>query len=177
MLLSDNSASLGDGNILLNLLKVIFVLAILIVLIIMLIRFLGRRNHSLSSFHSMRTIGAMGIGPNKSLQVIEIGNSIYLIGVGENISLLDKITDPIEVALILSAFENSNANQNNILLPLITKIKSKLRGEVPSEEIDLSETSSFYEVLQTKLRSAPERKEKIEELLSKEITKDESRDL
>ncbi|KGE17516.1 flagellar protein [Paenibacillus wynnii] len=168
---------MGQGSNLLNLLNVILVLAVIIILIVLLIRFLGRRNQSLTSVRSMRTLGAMGLGPNKSMQVIEIGNSLYLIGVGESISLLDKITDPVEVALIISSFEDSSSNQKNFLVPLISKITNKLRGEVPSEEIDLSDTSTFYEVLQSKLRSAPERKEKIEELLSKDFTKDESRKL
>ena len=175
--MSGNSGSIGQGSNLLNLLNVILVLAVIIILIVLLIRFLGRRNQSLTSVRSMRTLGAMGLGPNKSMQVIEIGNSLYLIGVGESISLLDKITDPVEVALIISSFEDSSSNQKNFLVPLIIKITNKLRGEVPSEEIDLSDTSSFYEVLQSKLRSAPERKEKIEELLSKDFTKDESRKL
>lgn len=175
--MSSNSGSLGPENNLLNLLNVIFVLAVIIILIVLLIRFLGRRNQSWTSVRTIRTLGAMGLGPNKSMQVIEIGSSLYLIGVGDTISLLDKITDPVEVALITSSFEDSSSSQKNFLMPLITKIKNKLRGDVQPEEIDLSETSSFYEVLQSKLRSAPERKEKIEELLSNDITKDESREL
>lgn len=100
-----------------------------------------------------------------------------MIGVGENISMLDKITDPAEVALIISTFEEESSGQNNFLVPLISKIKAKVRGEVPSQEIELSETSSFYETLQSKLALAPERNEKMEELLRDDALKDESRDL
>ncbi|WP_340003850.1 flagellar biosynthetic protein FliO [Paenibacillus sp. FSL K6-0276] len=174
-----NPEPLGSNNTLLNLLNVIIVLAVIIVLIVLLIRFLGRRNQTFMSGRSIRTLGAVGLGPNKSMQVIELGSSLYLIGIGENISILDKVTDPDEVALIIAAFEDQSSNQNNFLTPLIAKVKVKvkLRGEVPSEEIELSETSSFYETLQSKLRSAPERKEKMEELLRDDATKDESRNL
>lgn len=168
---------LGSNNTLLNLLNVIIVLAVIVVLIVLLIRFLGRRNQSLMSGRSIRTLGAMGLGPNKSVQIIELGSSLYMIGVGENISILDKVTDPDEVALIINAFEDQSSSQNNFLAPLISKIRGKLRGEVPSQEIDLSETSSFYETLQSKLAQAPERKEKMEELLRDDIAKDELRDL
>ncbi|ULO09712.1 flagellar biosynthetic protein FliO [Paenibacillus sp. 19GGS1-52] len=177
MSLSTNSVPLGGDNALLSLFKVIFVLAVIVVLIVLLIRFLGRRNQTFMSSRSIRTLGAVGLGPNKSMQVIEIGSSLYLIGVGENISILDKVIDPTEVALIISAFENPSSGQNNILAPLIAKIKGKLRGEIPSQEIELSETSSFYETLQSKLRTAPERKEKLEELLRDDASKVESRDL
>lgn len=173
----DSSVPLGSSNTLLNLLNVIIVLAVIIVLIVLLNRFLGRRNRTLMSGRSIRTLGAVGLGPNKSMQVIELGSSLYLIGIGENISILDKITDPDEVALIISAFEDESSNQINFLTPLIAKVKVKLRGEVPSQEIELSESSSFYETLQAKLRSAPDRKEKMEELLRDDATKDESRKL
>lgn len=168
---------LGSNNTLLNLLNVIIVLALIIVLIVLLIRFLGRRNQSLMSGRSIRTLGAMGLGPNKSIQVIELGSSLYLIGVGEDISILDKVTDPVEVALIIEAFEDQSSNQSNFLTPLISKARAKLRGEVPSQEIELSETSSFYETLQSKLAQAPERKEKMDELLRDDNAKDESREL
>jgi flagellar protein FliO/FliZ len=173
-----NSGTLGDGsNALLNLLKVVFVLAVIVILIVLLIRFLGRRNQTMMSGRSIRTLGAMGLGPNKSIQIIELGGSLYLIGVGENISMMDKITDPAEVALIISAFEDQTSGTDNFITPLIAKIKSKLRGEVPSQEIELTETSSFYETLQSKLALAPERKEKLEELLRDDDLKNESRDL
>ncbi|WP_379126549.1 flagellar biosynthetic protein FliO [Paenibacillus sp. sgz500958] len=173
----NDPGTLGNSSPLLSLLNVILVLAVIIVLIVLLIRFLGRRNQMLTGVRSMRTLGAMGLGPNKSMQIVEIGNSLYLIGVGEDISLLDKITDPVEVAMVIAAFEDPSTGQSNPLLPLISKLKSKLRGEVESQEIDLNETSTFYETLQSKLRSNPERKEKLDELLSDDINKNESRDL
>ncbi|WP_246552765.1 flagellar biosynthetic protein FliO [Paenibacillus tritici] len=157
--------------------RVVFFLAVIIILIVLLIRFLGRRNQTLMSGRSIRTLGALGLGPNKSIQIIELGGSLYLIGVGDNISMMDKITDPAEVALIISAFEDQNAGTGNIITPLIAKIKSKLRGEIPSQEIELSETSSFYETLQSKLALAPERKEKLEELLRDDDLKKESGDV
>ncbi|MNN91560.1 hypothetical protein D3C81_2096890 [compost metagenome] len=91
--------------------------------------------------------------------------------------MMDKITDPAEVALIISAFEDQSAGQSNFLAPFLAKIRAKFRGEVPSQEIELNETSSFYETLQSKLALAPERKEKMEELLRDDVLKDESRDL
>lgn len=126
--MSVNSEPLGSNNTLLNLLNVIIVLAVIIVLIVLLIRFLGRRNQTFMSGRSIRTLGAVGLGPNKSMQVIELGSSLYLIGIGENISILDKVTDPDEVALIIAAFEDQSSNQNNFLAPLIAKVKVKLRG-------------------------------------------------
>ncbi|MDT3424527.1 flagellar protein FliO/FliZ [Paenibacillus forsythiae] len=175
--MSGNTELLSTDNNLLNLLKVIFVLAVIIVIIILLIRFMGSRNHAWMKGRSMRTLGAVGLGPNKSMQVIEIGGSLYLIGVGENVTILDKITDPEEVALIVSAFEEQSVPGGNFFIPLITKVRERLRGEVPSQEIDLNETSSFYEMLQSRLRSAPNRETKMEELPGSEDQKGRQGDI
>ena len=66
---------------------------------------------------SIRTLGAVGMGPNKSLQLVEIG-AIYVIGVGEDVRLVDKISDPAEVALIQVAFEQDSGIHNGALPPL-----------------------------------------------------------
>ncbi|WP_310550347.1 flagellar biosynthetic protein FliO [Paenibacillus glufosinatiresistens] len=160
--------SFGSGNLIWNVINVILVLGVILVLIVLVIRFLGRRNQMLMSARSIRTIGATGLGPNKSLQIVEIGNKLYLIGVGDDVTLVDKISDPMEVALVLSAFEDQSAGNGSGIRALVAGLKSKFRGEVPSQEIDLNETSSFYEVLQSKLQPSPERKERIEELLREE---------
>ena len=64
------SETLGSSNTLLNLFKVIFVLAVIIVLIVLLIRFLGRRNQTFMSGRSIRTLGAVGLGPNSRCRLL-----------------------------------------------------------------------------------------------------------
>jgi flagellar protein FliO/FliZ len=164
------------GNIAMNLVNVILVLAVIVILIVLLIRFLGRRNLSMTGGRPIRTIGAVGVGPNKSLQIIELGGSLYLIGVGENISMLDKISDPAEVSSILSALEEHSTGQNLFPAKLISKLRSRGRDEVQSQDVDLDRESPFYDMLQQKLNSAPGRKEKLEQLLRDEAKKDENRE-
>ncbi|MBJ9990224.1 MULTISPECIES: flagellar biosynthetic protein FliO [Paenibacillus] len=167
----------GSGNYALSLVYVIIVLAVIIALIILLIRFLGRKNKTWFSSRSIRTLGAVGLGPNKSLQVIEIGSSVYLVGVGEDIRLVDKITDPDEVAVILASFEQDPAYSQNGLTPLVAKLAAKLRKTGPvSEEISLEETPEFHEVFDEKLRRMSNRKEKMEELLREDNTTDRLRE-
>lgn len=152
----------SDINIWGNLLTVIVVLAIIIVLIVLLIRFLGNRNRYLSQNRSIRTLGAVGLGPNKSLQVIEIGGNVYLVGVGEDISLVDKISDPEEVALLLQAFSEERTEFSG-LASAIGGLVSRFRKNPPEEE-ELDETA-FHEVFQSQLRKMPSRKQQVEELL------------
>ncbi|MGG1879315.1 flagellar biosynthetic protein FliO [Paenibacillus sp. 7541] len=149
----------------LQLFYVFIVLAVIIVLIVLLIRFLNRKNQSWMQGRSIRTLGAVGLGPGKSLQLIEISGTIYLVGVGEDVSLLDKISDPDEVERIRAAFEQDSGLHAGVLPPFVTKLAARLRKEQPQEHHDVEQTSSFHEVFESKLRSVPNRKQKVEELL------------
>ncbi|NMO96169.1 flagellar biosynthetic protein FliO [Paenibacillus lemnae] len=148
----------------LQLFYVFVVLAIIVSVIILLIRFLGRKNQSWMRGRSIRTLGALGVGPNKSVQLIEVGDNIYLIGVGEDLSLLDKITDPDEVIRLKAAIQQEQ-NPTGTLPPFISNLTAKFRKNQPPEDIELEDTSSFHEVFESKLRSVPNRKQKVEELL------------
>lgn len=166
----------GDVNIWGSLITVIVVLGLILVLIVVLIRFLGKRSRYLSQSRSIRTLGAIGLGPSKSLQVIEIGGNIYLVGVGEDISLVDKISDPAEVAVLLQAFEEEETEFAGFASALSGLI-SRFKKEPPQEEEEL-EGTAFHEVFQSQLRKMPNRKRQMEELLQdpEEQSTDRSRD-
>ncbi|MEC2346038.1 flagellar biosynthetic protein FliO [Paenibacillus barengoltzii] len=166
----------GDINLWGNLFTVIVVLGLIIALIILLVRFLGKRNRYLSQSHAIRTLGAIGLGPNKSLQVIELGGSVYLVGVGEDISLVDKISNPDEVASLVQAFEHEGMELAG-LSSTLSGLISRFRKEPPREEEELDGVA-FHEVFQSQLRKMPDRKRQMEELLqdSEEHSTDRSRE-
>ncbi|MDO7905821.1 flagellar biosynthetic protein FliO [Paenibacillus sp. JX-17] len=167
---------MDTSSIVWNIITVIIVLAVIIVLIVYLIRFLSRKNNSWFSNRSVRILGGVGLGPNKSLQIIEIGSSIYLVGVGEDINLVDKVSDPEEVQLIVSLLEQEAASQRGALPPLVAKLASRLRKEQPAQDIELEDSSSFHEMFESKLKRMPDRREKLEQLRKEDNTTDRSRD-
>ncbi|CAM4315725.1 MULTISPECIES: flagellar biosynthetic protein FliO [Paenibacillus] len=165
----------GDASLWGNLITVIVVLGLILVLIVVLLRFIGKRNRIMSQSRSVRTLGAVGLGPNKSLQVIEIGGSIYVVGVGEDISLVDKISGPAEVEALRQALaeeETEFAGLSSILSGVISRFKKE-----PPQEEEL-EGTAFHEVFQSQLRKMPNRKRQMEELLQdpEEQSTDRSRD-
>ena len=167
-------APVDSGSYILNLIYVIFVLAIIIGLIVLLLKFLGKRNRMLNSHRSVRTLAAVGLGMNKSLQIIEVGGAVYLVGVGEDITLVDKISDPEQVAQILAALEDEMTEQRNPLSLLFQNLAGKLRkDEAPVEmEIELEEAPSFHEVFDEKVRRMSNRKDKMEQIMREDNTKD-----
>ncbi|AOZ94232.1 flagellar biosynthetic protein FliO [Paenibacillus crassostreae] len=161
----------------LNLMYVIIVLAVIVVLIIGLIRFLGTKNKSWFSNPMIRILGGVGLGPNKTLQVIEIGNVVYLVGVGEDISLIDKISDRDEVATILAALQDDAVGNRNLLSPFINKLVRKIRRVETPLEVEVESDISFHEVFDSKIRRMSNRKDKMEELLREDNNTDRLRDL
>src|SRR5690606_36997161 len=92
-----SGASVPDfsaGDFYSNFIWVIVVLVVLIGLIVVLIRFLAARNKLWSGGGSLQVHAGLPLGQNKSMQVVEIGDTVYVIGVGENITLLDKVDAP-----------------------------------------------------------------------------------
>lgn len=177
MAMDPNPGGPGAGaNYYLQLVWVIVVLAVILVLIVYLIRFLNKRNQRLFRHGTIRILGGVGLGQNKSLQIIEIGGSVYLLGVGEDIQLVDKVSDLEEAQRIIDSFERDASAEQGSLSPLIAKLAKRLRKDEPPREMELEDTTSFHEMFESKLRQMPNRKEKMEKLLDKDNTTDRSRD-
>jgi len=83
----------SNDSLLLNLIRMFFALFLVLALIYIAIRFLGKRNNLFNHARSMENLGGISVGPNRSIQIVRVGGKYYLIGVGENVELLEEITD------------------------------------------------------------------------------------
>ncbi|GGA39631.1 flagellar biosynthetic protein FliO [Paenibacillus physcomitrellae] len=164
----------GYSNPIGNVFTVIAVLAVIIVLIVLLIRFLGNRNVAMSKSRSIRTLGAVGLGPNKSVQVLEIGGRIYVVGVGEDVTVLDKILDPAEAALLVQSFEEASPDFAN-WTSAVSSFAARFRKEEPPVEEEIDE-AAFHEVFESKLRKLPNRKQQVKDILQEDQSTDRLRD-
>ncbi|MFY0542776.1 flagellar biosynthetic protein FliO [Brevibacillus sp. H7] len=86
------------------LLQVVFSLGVIVVCIFLLLRFLGKRQLSATS-GPIKVIGAVSLGNGKTLQIVMIGDSLYLLGVGENVQLLRHIPSGEEADVVLAELE------------------------------------------------------------------------
>ncbi len=157
---------------------VIFVLIAIVALIVFLIRYLGKKNRGWFGGRSVRTLGGVGLGQNKSLQIIEIGSSVYLIGVGENITLIDKISEAEEVEMLIEALEQQSTGPNIALPDWAEKLTSRFRSRTgtASEEAEELEAASFQQLFETRLKEATDRRRKVDDLLEKEESVERSRE-
>lgn len=140
--------------------KVIFVLAIVIALIYILLRFINARTRSFSEGRAIRNIGGISVGSNRSVQLVKVGERIYVVGVGENVSLLSEIADDREVQELLSQDQREDTIENSIW-----KFRDWLKQRMAPESKD---RPGFKNVFEERLKQmAQQRKQALDELKKK----------
>lgn len=151
-----------------SLVWVIVALAIVIVLIILVIKWLSQRSRTWGTNRSLRSLGGLALGQNNSLQVIEIAGRIYIVGIGENITLIDKLEEPEEVRAVIVALERQQETvwSKDVASQLLRKLKNrngKSEPEPTNEQWNNAE--SFQSLLHSKLSQQADRKQQLESLL------------
>lgn len=151
--------------------KVIFFLILIIVIFFVIMKIIAQKNKYLMG-RSIRSLGGLPLGPNKSIQVVEIGKSLYIVGVGENIQLLEKIHDEEEVALISEMMSSRPSLTGPTFESWGGWLRRLRRKHEVEEELDI-EATSFQQVFQTKMS---DRKKMMEELLQQDKNSDRLND-
>ncbi|QHW30056.1 flagellar protein [Paenibacillus rhizovicinus] len=149
---------------------VIAALLIVIGLIILLIKWLASRNRGWGTNKALRSLGGIPLGQNKSLQVVELSGRVYVVGVGEDITLLDKIDDPDTAAAILDAIEQQNSRNwsSPSMAEFLARLRNKRSSQEPTEEPWQPSNVSFKELLNNGMKRQADRKQKVEELLKEQ---------
>ncbi|MGZ9584626.1 flagellar biosynthetic protein FliO [Paenibacillus marinisediminis] len=170
----------GVGDYIGSLFTVLLSLALIVILIVMFIKLLSRKNRLWQMNQSIRLLGGTGIGQNKSLQVVEVGGTVYVLGVGEDITLVDKVSDSEQVALLLLSFEQADRQASAASMPAslskwLRRSSKKRHNPVRSDDYqqnDEMEQVSFHEMFHSKLEQLPDRQARVERLLDDDIKKD-----
>jgi flagellar protein FliO/FliZ len=159
-----------------NVITVIVVLILIIGLIVILIRFLAQKNNSWFSSRSIRHLGGVGLGQNKSVQMIKVGNSLYVVGVGENISLLDKIDEQEEIDAIFQSLNTTSTISGKGIFAYVSKALNLRREKtLPLDDNDPTAASSFQEIFHTKMQQVTERRQNLKKILENDNKSEEDR--
>ncbi|MGM0835554.1 MAG: flagellar biosynthetic protein FliO [Bacillota bacterium] len=142
--------------------KMIFALVFVLLLIYGALRLINKRNKWFDNGRSVENIGGTNLGNNKSLQLVKVGNSILVVGVGDSINLLKEITDEKEADLLLEAYKNKSET------PLTSDTFKDLIKKLPTSKNKVK-TNQFSSLLKDQIGElTQERKKKISELDEKE---------
>ncbi|MFC5472027.1 flagellar biosynthetic protein FliO [Cohnella suwonensis] len=149
-----------------DLIWVLFVLGVIVALIVLLLRFFSKRNRGWGMNRALRSLGGFSLGTNKSMQIVEWNGRIYVLGVGEDITLLESITEPEAVAALLAEHDAVSANAGTALPEWLRKwtVRNQPQGE---EKISSQPRGNgpFEQTLEARLRQLSERRQRVEQLM------------
>lgn len=111
------------GSLFFQIVRLVFALLLVVGLIYVFLYFLKRRNKIGNRIKSLENVGGISVGQNKTVQLIRLGNKLYLIGVAENITLLEELDDPTLMEEIMRAKkeQESELDASNILSSILKK--------------------------------------------------------
>lgn len=138
-----------------DIVKTISMLVIVIGMLFGLLKWLQKKNNVSPSVQTMKNLGGTNLGGNRSVQMIKVGNSILVVGIGENIELLKEINDEQEVNMITEQFHN---RMEQMVKPqdLISKLTALLKTKKGIAE----ENQSFKKELENQLNDIAEKRRK-----------------
>ncbi|BAU27681.1 flagellar protein FliO/FliZ [Aneurinibacillus soli] len=150
------------------LIQTMLALALIIGLIYILFRFLGKRTNIFFGRTAIRSLGGCSVGPQKSVQIIQVGSSLYLVGVGEDINLLRHIEGE-EVDEIISLLESQGQQSVSSISSFQT-----LMGRISKKQIDKGQPAdrNFQALFQSKMEEAKQRRQRVEKELFNEEEKE-----
>ena len=131
---NSDSASVGVG--LWEYIKVLLSLVLVLGILIFVLRFLNKRNQNYQQNSIIRNLGGHSVGAQKSVQLLHIGNQIYVVGVGEDVQLLQVISDPQEIERMIALYNEkySHTSTSPYVTELFAKFKTKRSSETQSED-------------------------------------------
>lgn len=122
--------------------RMIFATAFVVALLYFLLKFINKKSRSFKSTQLVENLGGTALGGNRSVQIVKVGNELFIIGVGENVQLLKEIDDQKERQQILSDY-NNRLEQMSQTGDIVTKILEKTKKKLHSNQQDASFSSLF----------------------------------
>lgn len=144
----------------LNFIKLIIVLVLILGLIYAFLMFLKKKNAMFHQVKALENLGGISVGQNKSLQIVRVGSKFYLIGVGDNVELLQEIDDEVFIEEL-----TKDDTMDTIPFAIFRKKKDK-KGE---QQQNKNTTTAFKKQFMNELDKLKENRNKmIQEYKQKE---------
>ncbi|MBO1510401.1 flagellar biosynthetic protein FliO [Metabacillus bambusae] len=130
--------------------KMFLALAFVLFLVYFLLKFVSKRNRMFQQGQSIVNLGGTSLGQSKSIQIVKVGNRLFVVGVGESISLLKEIDDEKERKQLIEDFERK---QEQIVEPkdFIQKVTTILNDNLKrnrAKENESTFSTSFKDQLE-----------------------------
>ncbi|MCL1700303.1 flagellar biosynthetic protein FliO [Lysinibacillus sp. BPa_S21] len=147
--------------------KMVLALIFVVALFYGLMKFLNKRNLNFQRNQLVQNLGGLSLGAQKSVQLLQVGKTLYLVGVGEDVQLLREITDPEEVAALLALY--NERQELAATSPYIAEVLSKFKRKSNVSSSAQQKQDSFGVLFEKKISEIKqERSEELEKWKQKE---------
>ena len=148
--------------------KMIVSLIFVVALFYALMKFLNKKSLNYQHNQMVQNLGGISLGAQKSVQLLQVGKSLYLVGVGEDVQLLREITNQEEVEQLLAQY--NERQEMAVSSPYITELLSKLKKSSQETSSKREKTTdNFGELFEKKISEIKhERSEELEKWKKKE---------
>lgn len=136
-----------------------------IVLLLFLLKFINKKSRAYQNGSLIKNLGGTTLGSNKSIQIIKIGDRIYVVGVGENVQLLKEITEQEELNQILEEY-NHSIEQSLVSSDIISTLLQRKKE-------NKNDDSSFTEQFKRQIEDLKHNRKQLREELQKKVKQDD----
>lgn len=125
-----------------SIVKTIVLLGLILFLIYFLLKLLNKKNRLFQQSKTLENLGGISLGQNKSIQVIRVGEKMYLIGVGDNVELLQEVSDEVTKKALL---DNDNQQQKISQTNLFSLFMMKRNKRAHTKDQDKGDFSRLFQ--------------------------------
>lgn len=136
-----------------------------IVLLLFLLKFINKKSRAYQNGSLIKNLGGTPLGSNKSIQIVKIGDRIYIVGVGENVQLLKEITEQEELNQILEEY-NHSIEQSLVSSDFISKLLQRKKE-------NKNDDGSFTEQLKRQIEELKYNRKQLRKELQKKVKQDD----
>ena len=157
---TDTNVGISFGDIF----RMIFALLFVAGLLYVLLRILNKKNRGYQHGQLIENMGGTPLGGNRSVQMVRIGDKIYILGVGDSVQLLNVIDDEKEYSMLIDE-HNEKLDQQMVPMDIASKLLDKWKLKSANQA-----PSSFSSQLQDQLEQLKEERKKVIKEISKKGT-------
>lgn len=112
--------------------KMFLALLFVLVLLVWVLKFINKKSIRFQQNNMVRNLGGISLGSQKSVQILQIGDRLYIVGVGENVELIKEISDREEIDKLLSYYNEKQAIST--APPYVIELLKKWKGKSKKED-------------------------------------------
>lgn len=163
----DKDSSLSSGMSAWDYIKILLALAFVVCLLFFVLKLVNKNNKKYQSNQMLQNLGGVSVGQQKSIQLLKVGNSLFLVGVGDDVHILKEITDEQEQQSLLKMHEDKQDLAAQV--PYIAELLTVVKNKVKKQPVETAENIGFKEELDKKLNQIKKNRQKqLNELNQKE---------